>query len=111
MAKVFEKTRSLIGNDNKNEIFVAECDEVARFLNKEPRKALTMDFSISKSSERRIDFLLTQPTLQIEATNEISLPKRLESVSKVSKTGLFPPNTIPKVATPASEVSLNLNHR
>lgn len=82
MAKAFENARNIIGNDPKEEIFVAECDEIARFLSREPRKALGMDFSATKNSERRVDFtLVPRPELQKEANDTVFKPLVAAKVS------------------------------
>jgi hypothetical protein len=56
MAKAFAKSRATIGQDAERGLYVAECDELARSLNINPRKALTLDLATAEKSNRRIDF-------------------------------------------------------
>jgi len=108
MGKVFQHTRDLIGHDAKSEIFVAECNEIARFLSKEPRKSLDMDFQFEKTSARRIDFkLVPRPSLQNEKENiDVPVLKIKKDVKLVDPAN--PGNTLSIFKTdiaPAAELS------
>lgn len=79
MANAFEHARTLIGNNSKKGFFVAECDEVARFLSKEPRKSLEMDIKIESTNERRADFRLANRPVQQKEVNDGSFSPSIDT--------------------------------
>ena len=92
LAKVYQLTRSEIGDDASDQIFVAECASIASVLAKNPREfiindQLTREFEFVRTSERRIDFALKAPVLAEK--QECTL----------AKIGLFPTPTVSVAAT------------
>lgn len=88
LANAFATARALIKTDAKREIFVAECDEVARFLSREPRKSLQMVLALTAQNDRRADYKLVTPTLTKEETIETVQSKQAD-MSNLSSQNLF----------------------
>lgn len=70
LASAFKITREKISDDTSDQIFVAECDAIAKALSKNPREyindgQLTHELQIAAISERRIDFIL-KPISKLE---------------------------------------------
>ncbi len=69
LAEVFRLTRLVIGDKSSDQVFVAECDVIAKALSKNPREfidgdKLTYELFITDKSERRIDFALRPLVLE-----------------------------------------------
>ncbi|MEO8400852.1 MAG: hypothetical protein ABI597_03510 [Gammaproteobacteria bacterium] len=70
LAQAFQVSRKLIGADSNKDLFVAECEEIAKSLGKDPKKTLEMDWEISAKSDRRIDFKLINRKPSVEASSQ-----------------------------------------
>lgn len=67
LGQAFENARALIGHSQKNQVFFAECSEIAKFLSKEPRKSLEMDFQFESLNDNLANFkLINRPSKQKE---------------------------------------------
>jgi hypothetical protein len=101
MATAFTHARKIVGHQASTEMFVAECDEVARFLGKEPKKSLEMEWHMEAGSDRRVDFKLVAPQLQAAVTTESMLtPHVAQSIFRPAEETKVNPPAAPAPATP-----------
>lgn len=69
LANAFNLARNIIGDAASNTIFVAECDAIARALNKNPRDTLKLTWKVAAVTERRMDFEFASPSIAHDAAS------------------------------------------